>query len=165
MEQVNVGVTDDGHATPASFSVALEDGYLGNPSVVASLLATYCSFAQGTMERLQSGEIENDLFVSLLKDAGSKMAEIFSGKNPKYTPIIGWNSVSLPARLQVELKHYWTQHRDEYDGSPLRVFFAWLCWAVYDTMKRTDDPDLFGIIMSGHLSRAQNLLLGVDARN
>ncbi|HEX7641992.1 MAG TPA: hypothetical protein VF472_07235 [Burkholderiaceae bacterium] len=139
--------------------------YLGNPSVVGALVGDYCLAVRDMLVERSTGELASDEFVARVNEMGRELSAIFLGRDPDYKPIIGWNAISLAAHLQVALGSYWAEYRDSHANDPVKVLFAWLCWAVYDAMDRANgDDDLEAVILSEHTGAAIRLLLGADCR-
>ena len=144
---------------------AEDDLYLGSPTIVGGLVSAYCEGVRDMLEQRSTGELDASEFVARVNEMAGEMSTIFSGQDPAYKPIIGWNSVRLGAHLRVALDEYWQQHRANHNDDPIRVLFAWLNWATFNAVSKSNgDPDLEGIILSEHTRSAIRLLLGSDRR-
>lgn len=157
---------DDKRYRQSMFTDVLDNNkYLGNPAVVGGLVADYCLAVRDMLVERSTGDLAPDEFVARVNEMGSDLSAIFSGRNADYRSIIGWNEISLGAHLKVVLGSYWEEYHDSHGDDPVKVLFAWLCWAVYDAMLRADgDDDLEGVILSEHTESAIRLLLGADPR-
>lgn len=152
---------------PPEFVGIGEDHYLGNPQVVSSLVAQYCSHVESWIAQRAAGTLSKERFVQLVDGLGAEYAAIFAGQNPEFRTIEGFHGVwlTLGARLRVELGQYWQDNRGRYDDDPFRVFFAWLAWVVFDAMQKADgDESLQETILSPKIEQAVRLLLGTDRR-
>ena len=147
------------------FSDGLGGRYLGSPEVVGGLVAGYCESVRCMLEQRAAGTREASEFVTRVNKMVGEMSTIFSGQDPAYKPIVGWNSMPLGVHLRVALGQYWQEQRADHGDDPIRVLFAWLCWATFDAVSRSHgDPDLEGLILSDHTESAIRLLLGSDRR-
>ena len=157
---------DDKRYQESMFADSLDNKkYLGSPAVVGALVADYCIAVRDMLVERASGGLAPDEFVARVNEMGSSLSAIFSGRNPDYKPIIGWNAISLGAHVKLALGSYWAEYRDSHGDDPIKVLFAWLCWGVYDAMQRANgDDDLESVILSEHTEPAIRLLLGTDRR-
>lgn len=155
----------DAQYQKAMFHDALNEIYLGNPAVVGGLVADYCLAVREMLVQRAAGTLTAAEFVARINEMCAEQSAIFSGRDPAYKGIIGWHPLSLNAHLVVSLKSYWTDNRAAHGDDPIKVLFAWLCWAVFDAMERShDDPDLEGIILSDRTHAVIRMLLGTDGR-
>lgn len=157
--------TDDRLYEQAMFGNAGDKSFLGDPEVVGGLVADYCQTVRTALEQRVAGVLPEDGFIAEIEAERDKYAAIFRGQDAAYTPMIGWNDVSLPIRLKVELGPYWQQNRDKNDDDPVKCLFAWLCWAVFDAVSKAQgDPDLEAEILSERTGSVIRLLIGADQR-
>lgn len=155
-------VRDDTYLPP-SFNDAVENNYLGSPDVVQQIIGEYIEKILDLLK--QSSSISSEEFRQQVNADGLKFAAIFSGEDPDYKPVVGWNSrvAGLNARLRIQLGEYWTKHRDECENDPYRALYSWLVWAVYDAVK-SDDRDIADMKMADRLQTLTRMLLGTDRR-
>lgn len=150
---------------PPEFVGLGADNYLGNPHLVTRLVAEYCSKCRALLEQRAAGQIDEARFVKLADGVGGEFADIFAGRNPAFTIIIGYNNVTLNARLRVELGSFWQENRDRYGDDPYRAFFGWLLWAVFNAWQKADGDDTLEEVIAGpSVAQAVRLLLGTDRR-
>ena len=140
--------------------------YLGNPNVVAGILEGFVTEIYRWVEQRSSGTMSAAQMTALAYATSYKFAAIFSGENPDYAGIVGWNTRSgggLAAYLMADLGHYWQSQRDAFGNDPYRVFYGWLLWATVDAME-LDDEDLTAMKMGDRLQSAIRLLTGSTKR-
>jgi len=157
---------DDKRYQQSMFADILDNKkYLGNPTVVGTLVADYCLAVRDMLVELSTRELASDEFVARVNEMTSDLSAIFSGRNADYKPIIGWNAISLGAHVKLALASYWAEYRDSHGDDPIKVLFAWLCWGVSDAMQRAKgDDELESVILSEHTESVIRLLLGADGR-
>lgn len=151
---------------PASFVEQMAPNYLGNPNVVAEILNEFVTEIYGWVGQRSSGAMTADEMTELAYVRSRKFAAIFSGENPDYAGIIGWNTRSgggLGAYLMADLGHYWQNNRDAFGNDPYRACYGWLLWATVDAMK-IDDEDLTALKMGDRLKSVIRLLTGTTKR-
>lgn len=110
--------------------------FLGNPEVVGGLIADFCMLVREMLMKRSNGEVSAEEFVKEVNLMRDRMAGIFAGRDRQYTSIKGWPQ-ELDSGLRVALGSYWESHRDKNDNHPFKAFFSWLCWAVFDSLKRS----------------------------
>lgn len=153
---------------PPSFEKALQPNYLGSPKVVSGILEKFVGEIRGWVVSRGLGIMTAKEMVSKIHERSHDFAEIFSGQNPDYIPVVGWNSpiVGLSQYLKIDLGHYWQSNRAEYDDDAIRVFYGWLVWAVADgMMKGQDDEDLTAVIVGSRIKQAIEFLTGTVKRH
>lgn len=146
-------------------SEALQENYLGDPAVVGGIVADFCLFVRDLVEQRAKGELDAAGFKAKVVAERDRLAEIIAGKDPAYAGVPGWTNYSLRYRLIVELGQFWQAHKAENDRDPHKAVFAWLCWAVVDTLQKANgDQDMEVALLSVHTGQIIRLLLGTDKR-
>lgn len=153
-------------SVPPSFEDALKPNYLGSPSVVEKLLGGFVSEIADWVRARGEGKMTAGEMQSEAKERSKEFARIFSGQNPDYIPLLGWNSpsVGLAQYLKIDLGHFWQSNRGDYDDDPFRVFYGWLLWAVVDAMLEGDD-DVTAAKMGSRIGQAVRFLTGTVKRS
>ena len=156
---------DDKLYQQAMFSTPLQANYLGNPEVVGKLVADYCMAVREMLVQRSTGQLDASAFMERINDMAVELSVIFSGKSKEYPPIIGWNAITLGARIKVALGSYWAENHAANGDDPIRTLFVWLCWGVFDAVQRSQgDDELEGVILSDRTASVINMLLGTDRR-
>lgn len=147
---------------PASLGRAFDSGYLGDPDVVSGLVGRFCS----SVERLLcGGAASKEDFVARSNALIRAHADIFAGRVAGYTPVEGYNSVTLPAKLTADLGEFWTKQRAKWNDDALCVFFEWLFVHAAEFVKRADGDDmLLEIMLKPTVQQAVRVLLGIEER-
>ena len=145
-----------------AFSDTSSPTYLGNSETVNRLVSEFCA----GMLPLLSGQAESpEDFVQKSKALIRKYADIFSGRNPDYQTIKGYNEISLPAKLKADLGPFWRSQRQHWDDDALCVFFSWLGRMLHEDLKVAKDDDmLLGVMFKPTMQQAVQILLGIDRR-
>ena len=145
-----------------AFSDTSSPTYLGNSETVNRLVSEFCA----RMLPLLSGQAESkDDFLAKYRALCIEYADIFSGRNPKYQTIKGYNEISLPAKLRADLGPYWRSQREYCNDDPVWAFFSWLGSVLHEKLKIAKDDDmLLGIMFKPTMQQAVKILLGIDQR-
>lgn len=154
---------DDSYTlTEGEFAGAGSPTYLGNAETVNRLVSEFCA----RMLPLLNGEAASkEDFVAQYNALCVEYADIFAGRNPQYQTIKGYNEISLPAKLKIDLGPYWQSQRKYCDDDPVRVFFSWLARMLHEKLKIAKDDDLLlGIMFKPTMQQAVKILLGIDPR-
>jgi hypothetical protein len=151
---------------PPSFADEMAPNYLGSPTVVLGILEEFVTEIYGWVAKRSSGEMSAEEMTELAFARSRKFSAIFSGENPDYAGIVGWNTRSgggLGAYLKADLGHYWQSNRESFGDDPYRACYGWLLWATVDAMK-IEDEDLTAMKMGDRLQSAVRLLTGSTRR-
>lgn len=145
-----------------AFSDTSSPTYLGNADTVNRLVSEFCA----RMLPLLNGNAESkEDFIAQYNALCIEYADIFSGRNPKYQTIKGYNEISLPAKLMADLGPYWRSQRQYCNDDPVRVFFSWLASILHEKLKvAKDDELLLGIMFKPTMQQAVQTLLGIERR-
>lgn len=156
---------EDRTAFQPSFAKALDDNYLGSPTVVGKLIGEYIWEICGWIDDSATGKLQAGGFTEKVNERSLEFARIFSGENPDYQPIVGWNSRvgGLNAYLKTDLGEFWVKEREKYDKDPFRVFYVWLLCMAFDALKQGSD-DLIDVAMGNLISKATKHLTGTVKR-
>lgn len=137
-----------------------DDNYLGSQVVVNRLLAEMLAAWTRALASRDKARIKDD-FEAL----STKYGDIFSGKDPGYQIIQGYNDFSLASKLRADLGRFWIDHQNEYDQQPVRCLMGYLMVMYYQISKKHQHDD---ILVSGEfnpiLSAAISLCLGTEKR-
>ena len=148
-------LTDAQPGLEASF----DPTYLGNPEVVERLVAEFCTAVSGLID---GGK---ETFKAGIPPLITRYADIFSGRSPDYKPMIGYNEVTLPAKLMVDLGPFWPAQRAQWNDDPVQVLFWWLTNHLVDAAtKSPDDVLLFEVRAGPHIRGVVQRLLGIEKR-
>lgn len=147
---------------PQSFADAAASNYLGNPEVVSGLVGKFAA----EVERLLSGGASSkEDFLHQSEELVRQYADIFTGRNTAYRTMLGFNSISLAARLQADLGEFWGARREKWGDDAVCVFFEWLFLNIVESVKRADgDDDLLGVMVKPYLQQAISHLMGTEVR-
>lgn len=150
---------------PESFSDAFAENYLGSPEVVATLLAEFCSGVEALVNDLMYSRIDGPTLISALNGKIHAAADIFSGRNPDYITVKGYNEQTLGFKLMADLGMQWRSHRAKWEDDSLCVFFEWLAIMVSEKTKLADgDEMLLEVMLKPSVQWAVHELLGIEAR-
>ncbi|WP_295442993.1 hypothetical protein [uncultured Thiodictyon sp.] len=143
-----------------SLARGADNNYLGSRQVVTRLLAEMLAdwtkaLASGSKERI----------VADAKALTVKYGNIFSGKNPAYQIIAGYNDFSLSNKLRVDLGEFWIKHHAEYDEKPVHCLMGYLLIMYANATKRHQhDEILVSAEFMPTLRTAIDLCLGTEKR-
>lgn len=147
---------------PASFADAFADNYLGNPEVVSGLVGQFCANIEHFMN---GGTASKDDFIAKSHAMIREYADIFSGRSEAYKPMVGYNTITLPAKLIADLGPFWAEHRGKWNDDSVCVFFEWLFVTVAEQVKRADGDDfLLEVMLRPTVQQVVKILLGVERR-
>lgn len=150
---------------PDSFGDAFKDNYLGSPEVVSVLIAQFCSSVEAQVKDLMFGRVDKGNFVLHLNHEIRAKADIFSGRNPDYITIKGYNEHTLWFKLMADLGGWWGEHRAKWDDDALCVLFEWLAIMVAEKVKLADgDEMLLEVMLRPSVQWVCHELLGIEAR-
>ena len=139
--------------------------YLGNPEVVTALVGGFAANVEAMRTGLLSGSVSAEVAKHDLRAKIHNLADIFSGRDPGYQIIKGYNDVSLGPKLQADLGVYWREMRSEYDDDPICVLFDWLAAMIMAKLKLADGDDmLLEVMLKPSMQYAVKVLLGIEAR-
>lgn len=144
------------------------DNYLGNADLVTALVDGFTEKVHGWAGSTAAGELSKGEFKRLLGAEIDRLADIFMGRNPAYTPIVGWNSrFGVAIALRQSLGAFWDMHGASYANDPCKCAFGWLASSLLTHMHEAaadDDADLAGVQMRVKLAQLVRVLLGVHRR-
>ncbi len=145
-----------------AFSDTTSPTYLGNSEAVNRLVSEFCA---KNMMLFEGGAESKQDFIDQSKALVREYADIFAGRNPEYQTIKGYNEISLPAKLRVDLGPFWASQRKYWDDDPVCVFFSWLGRMLYEKLKLAHgDEMLLGVMFKPTMQQAIKILLGIDER-
>ena len=148
-------LTDAQPGLEASF----DPTYLGNPDVVERLVAEFCTAVAGLIDAGKVG------FKAGIPPLITRYADIFSGRSPDYKPMIGYNEVTLPAKLRVDLGPFWPAQRAQWNDDPVQVLLWWLVNYLVDAATKADgDEMLFEVMVGPYVRGVVERLLGIEKR-
>lgn len=126
-----------------NFASQMADNYLGNPQVVNRILAGYIAEMHKWARLRSTGIMTAEEMNEQVRKRGKEFSLIFSGQDPNYIPIAGWNhkEVGLRNYMMIDLGHYWREARSAWDNDPLGVTYNWLLWAVVESLKMKDKDE------------------------
>jgi hypothetical protein len=151
--------------SPDAFVDVSAANYLGNPEVVNGLVGQFCVLAEEYADAIRDGIMDPKDAAGSLREDIVKMADIFSGRDPQYVIIKGYNDSSLQGKLKGDLLQYYVMHKDEYKGDSLSVFFDWLAAHVMEASAKAAGDDLIlGATLKPTLKYAVEVLLGIEKR-
>ncbi len=156
---------DQNAAMPPSFGDAVKPNYLGNPAAVELILRRFIGEMLDWIQARADGSMTAAVMVARAHASSVDFARIFSGEDPGYLPIVGWNSRvgGLDSFLRVDMGHYWQSQRKACGDDPFRVLYAWLLWSVSEALKLNDD-DLTAMQMGNNIQKVTRMLTGSDRR-
>lgn len=150
---------------PESFKDGLAPNYLGNQELVTRLVSEYSAKVEEAINRLGAGETSPAEFVDSSVALVREYAGIFSGRDPRYLPIVGYHGQSLPMKLQADLGEFWRKRRSAWNDDAVCVLFEWLAMMLAEKMRTADGDDmLLGIMFKPSFQYAVQVLLGVEQR-
>lgn len=150
---------------PEAFSDPSAEDYLGNPAVVQRLVGEFCARMEEGVSRIRGGEASAAEVTAELRAEVTRLADVFSGRDPAYKPIAGYNDVSLGPKLMADLGQFWIDRRAEWGDDPVAVLFDWLGAIVMDGVRRADGDDvLLGVMIKPTVQYAVAVLLGIERR-
>lgn len=150
---------------PVSFADALSGSYLGDPEVVSTLVATFCTGVEQTLSQLQRGEISKEQFDKGCNEAIRHYADIFSARDPGYKPIVGYHGQTLNYKLMADLGEFWRKQRGKWNDDSVAVLFEKLLVNLAESLKRSDGDDmLLGVMMRPTMDYTVGVLLGTEKR-
>lgn len=150
---------------PPSFADALDHNYLGDPAVSTRLVAAFLAKAEEVIHRRGAGELDAQAGADEFRRLIREYADIVSGRNPAYKPVIGYHSRTLPIKLRADLGEFWQQNRAKWDDDSVCVLFEWLLVTLFDAMKRADgDEMLLGVMLKPSVEYATQVILGTEKR-
>lgn len=152
-------------AIPASFGEAFADDYLGNPEVVARLVAEFCTSFESLLAQRSIGDIESAEFLRDARALIMRFADICSGREPAYRIIMGYHDATLAAKLIADLGDFWGANRESWKDDAVAVLFLWLGLIVADKLKLAkDDEMLLGIMLKPSVEYVVSVILGTEKR-
>lgn len=150
---------------PASFGDAFAGDYLGDPDVVARLVAEFCTSFEDVLAQRAAGSIEAAEFLKSSRALILRFADICSGREPAYRIIMGYHDATLAAKLIADLGDFWGSNRENWNDDPVAVLFLWLGLILADKLKLAkDDEVLLGIMIKPSVEYAVNVILGIEKR-
>jgi hypothetical protein len=150
---------------PDSFNDAFKPNYLGNPEAVAALIASFCTSVEKLVGDVMYGRITPEVFTESLKVQIRLQADIFSGRDPEYITVKGYNEHNLGFKLMADLDHWWQANRAKWNDDPFCVLFEWLAVMVAEKVKLADgDEMLLEVMLKPSVQWAVHELLGNEAR-
>jgi hypothetical protein len=151
---------------PPSFGAQLGGNYLGSPTVVSGILERFITEIVQWVKERHEGVLSAHEMTAQAYERSKEFARIFSGEDPGYMPIVGWNSRvgGLQEYLKTDLGHYWQSQRASHGDDPYAVFYGWLLWAVVDAFSKSEDDDLVNATMAARIQQAIRLLTGTNRR-
>lgn len=157
--------SDSYRISPGAFSDPSASDYLGNPDVVTYLVGGFCANVEAVAGALDAQSIEPAEVKVEVGAEITRLAGIFSGRDPVYKTIKGYNEHGLPAKLMVDLAPHWRQHRAAWNDDPVCVLFDWLAALVMEKSKIADGDDmLLEVMLKPSVQYAVTVLLGTDRR-
>ena len=150
-------VRDDTYVPP-SFLPALGPNYLGDPETVDRLVGEFCASVVAALRARSEGGMAV-VCTAELRALGAKYATIFTGHDPAYHVIEGYNRVTLAFRARAELKEFWQAERANFDDDPVQVLFAWLAYWLFASLKDEDEV-LADLRMRDRIRQMREILMG-----
>lgn len=151
--------------SPGAFSDPSSATSLGNPDVVSVLVGGFAAKVEAIAMAASSGEVPGDSAHAELGAEITRLAGIFSGRNPGYSIIKGYHDFTLGIKLRVDLGPHWHAHRHEFADDPVAVLFDWLAALVIEKWKLADGDDmLMGVMLKPSLQYAVKVLMGAEER-
>lgn len=94
-----------------------------------------------------------------------RLAGIFSGRDPGYSIIKGYNDFTLGNKLKIDLGQFWHARRHEFGDDPVAVLFDWLAALLIEKWKLADGDDmLLGVMIKPTMQYTVKVLLGIEER-
>ena len=150
---------------PESFGGATADNYLGSPAVSARLIGQFCAEVEADIAALRLGAMDKTGFLAGLVAKVRLFSDIFSGRDPEYRTIKGYNEHTLRFRLMADLGEYWQSHRSKWNDDPVCVMFEWLAVTLAEKVKLADGDDmLLGVMMGPAVEYCTKVVLGTERR-
>jgi len=152
-------------AVPESFGHIANDGYLGNPEVVNSLVAEFCTGVFGLLDAVAGGVIGSDEYNKLSDKLIRDHADIFAGRNESFTIILGYPA-ALQMKLRADLKSFWQDNRERYEDDSICCLFEWLFVILADKRRIADgDEMLLEVMLKPSIQYTVQVLLGIEERH
>ena len=150
---------------PGALSDTASPTYLGNPDVVSALVGGFAANVEAMRTGLLSGSVSGEVAKHDLRAKIRNLADIFSGRDPGYQIIKGYNDVSLGPKLRADLGEYWQRSRAICNDDPVAGLFDWLAAVIMEKLKLADGDDmLLEVMLKPSMQYAVKVLLGIEAR-
>ena len=150
---------------PQSAMGSMRNTDLGSAAVVSTILDGYVEEIFRWVLARSSGNMTSSEMKEAIRVRGLEFSAIFSGHNPDYRPVVGWNSrfCGLKDVLRVELGDYWESQRYACGEDPYRVMYSWLVCAVFASITG-DHKNRADTTMGWSIQQAIRLLTGMPIR-
>lgn len=159
-----MGIQHD-EVIPASFADAFSDNYLGSPDVVSRLVAAYLAECEKLLYDHSDAVITPAEFRVQVRGLIQKNADIFSGRDPAYKFVKGYNDFSLGFKLKADLGAFWQSNRAAWSDDPVCVLFEWLLVMFREELLKSGGEDwLLGIMIKPSVEYTVKVLLGIEER-
>ena len=146
---------------PASFRTAAHEGYLGDPSVVAQLLASFLAESEADLEALARRLIDAEQFEDEARLRILVLAPKLSGDDPAHPGVVGWHGASMQGAIRAALGPFLARNGAKWDDDPVACLLEWLLVTLAGAWKRAaGDDDLFAADLRPGLARVRDLLTG-----
>jgi hypothetical protein len=110
-------------------------------------------------------EISEDEFLGKVSTLVRRHADIFSGRDPAYTIMKGYNDQTLKYKLMADLGEFWRKNRHRWDDDSVCVLFEWAGVMYINDLKTADDDEvLLGIMFRPTQEYFVKVLLGIESR-
>ncbi|MEA5098139.1 MAG: hypothetical protein VB032_06365 [Burkholderiaceae bacterium] len=143
------------------------ENYLGSPELVERLVRDYCAQVHDMMRERGQGTMSKEEFKVQLSAMINRNADIFTGRDPAYKKIVGWNSpYGMFIALRQVLGEFWTKYASEYDDNPAKALFGLLATSVVENGLKAlnGDPDAAGKDMNHRILLACRVLTNTHRR-
>jgi hypothetical protein len=98
---------------------------------VAEILERFYQVGRGSLMSIDAADAD--------RQACEKMAQIFSGIDPSFTSVFGWNGAGLANHLRETMSNELPE--SDCDTEVIADAFAVLVHSVYDSLRRLDEGD------------------------
>lgn len=151
-------------SVPASFLVAGQQGYLGDPEVVSSEVARFLASAEELVGHLRNGDLSKDDFAAASRQLVQGCADVFAGRAEGYVPIQGYTGQTLGYKVMADLPGgFWAKRRAAWGDDPMCVLFEYLLLRLVEDYKTADGDDmLLGVMLGPTVEGVTRLLLGTE---
>ena len=123
----------------ASARTAAGPQYLGDIVFVEQLVRHFVNGILDRFDLVGRGSLMSTDAVDADKRACQHMAFVFSGLDPAFTPITGWNGAGLAEHLRETMSSDLPESEDDTDL--IANAFAVLVHVIYDTLRRFEEYD------------------------